>query len=626
MAIATHRILGAKTVPNLMVKINRTDIVNDLTGGGTGAPLSAEQGKELKGLIDTEIGSRVSGDLAIVGGASAGYNTLKKIEDKVIENKTSAEDGINDLRTEINDSINVAIADLQSEDGIINGRISTEVSDRQTAISNEAATRQTAISNLDGVVAQEISDRASAVSNLDTSYKAADDILQNNIDAEKTSRELADNTEASARQAADSTLDGKITTEKTERISDVATLTAAIGAEVSNRVSADNALDSRMSAVETGMATGSKFKGNVANLAAFDAMSEGGQEAGWMYVVGQGTSGSRDAYVVVTDQSGDYVPSGWTVKSMVWLMDYADVTNVVTTERTARVAADTQLQNNINTLSGTVGSNKSVIEAALATLRTDMENADAAQSTAGSNEVSAVQSNLDAETSNREIADQALQTNLDGEIAARGAAITAEAATRDTADQALQANIDGETSARQTAVANEATARQSGDAANATAIQNEVTARQNSILSEEAARQASDTALSGRLDVIEGDELTNGSVRKALLDAKKYTDLYIAIPHLEGNDGSLVVQGNTVSLTYVPYRGVSGISLGEVIIYLADQTVMVSVENVVNNVITLSVATNNEYDGLQAKVQYWFVNADQVGSGIGVAGENGAGY
>lgn len=626
MAQGNFRKLGAKSVPNLLDKINRVEIVDNVVDGGSGVPLSAEQGKSLKIAIATESSDRISGDNAIRGTATSAYNDLGKVQGVIEANKASADQGISDLRDEITNNIGVAVANLQAEDVVINGRIDTEVSDRQTAISNEASTRETADNNLDAKVVQEIADRTSAVSNIDTAYKAADVILQNNINSLQTASELAVSTEVAARTAADNTLDGKINTEKTERIADIAAVTASVATEVTNRTSADNALDLRLSAVETGYATGAKFKGAVANLAAFDTMSEASMESGWTYIVDNGSTGSTDVYVVVSDQSGEYVPASWTIKSVKWLMDASDVTNAVSTERTQRVAGDAQVQNNVDTLAGVVSSNKQVLEASIATLRTDMENADSAEATARTNGDAALQSGLDAEISNRETAVAAVNTNLAAETTAREAAITAEASTRQTADEAVQANVDAEVTARQTAVSAEATARQSADTALDGKIDTEVAARIAAVSAEASTRQSADEALDARLDILEGANTVEGSVAKALLDAKKYADLYIPMPVIEGHDGTLLVVGDTVTLSNNVWRGLNGVLLGEVIVYQANgDAVMVSVGNVSGNVITLNVDTAGEHNGCEVKVHYLIIEADQQGAGMGAAGSGGAG-
>jgi hypothetical protein len=470
MPIGNLRILGPKSVPNLLEKINRVEIVDDLTSGGSGAPLSAEQGKQLKLSVDTEASNRVAGDLAIIDSASAGYNTLGKVEVviKDLDSAYKAADAA--LDTKLTGDINSAVAGLTADIDAVEAKVDAEVLNREIAVSNEALLRSTEDSNLQGAITTEETARIAAISALDSAYKAADVILQNNIDTNFTSLTNSLSTEEASRIAADNTLDGKISTEKTERIADVGNLTSGLNAEISNRTSADSALDLRLSAVETGMATGAKFKGGVASLSDFDAMAEADMEAGWMYVVDSGTGGNRDLYVVVADTTGDYMPSTWSAKSLVWLMDYADVTNVVTIERTQRIAADTQLQNNINTLDAKVDSNKSVTDAAIATLRTDMENADSAEATARQNGDATLQAGLDAEVSNRETAIAAVSASVTAEETARIAAVSAEAATREAEDTAIKALVTAEETARIAADSAEATARQNGDAVNADAI------------------------------------------------------------------------------------------------------------------------------------------------------------
>lgn len=60
-------------------------------------------------------------------------------------------------------------------------------------------------------------------------------------------------------------------------------------------------------------------------------------------------------------------------------------------------------------------------------------------------------------------------------------------------------------------------------------IAQEVIDRNDAVASEQTARIAADDALDARLDVVEGDETTVGSIAKALKDAKDYTDSEMAI-------------------------------------------------------------------------------------------------
>ena len=66
---------------------------------------------------------------------------------------------------------------------------------------------------------------------------------------------------------------------------------------------------------------------------------------------------------------------------------------------------------------------------------------------------------------------------------------------------------------------------------------------QDAIDAEEAARIAADEALDARLDVVEGDETTVGSIAKALKDAKDYTDSGLAQEISDRQDGDSALSG-----------------------------------------------------------------------------------
>lgn len=621
------RQLGNKSVPKLLEKVNYTDIVTDFSGG-TGAPLAAEVGKTLYVQVNKETSDRINGDLAIIDGASAEFSTLSKIETVVKANKADVEQKITDAIALEDGKIATEATTRQAGDDALTTALNQEIADRGTAIGNEAQARQSADASLQSAISQEASDRSSAVSAEQLQRETADSALQANLDAEVLARKGADDTEKAAREAADTMLDGKIGQEKIERIADIQNVNSAIVAEQNSRVSADSVIDSRLSAIESGMATGAKLKGSVDTLADFDAFVESEQQEGWFYKVKNGTTGTSDVYMVANSYNGsyDYQPAGWTSKGFIWLMDFADVTNAVNTEKTARVAADTELDGKITLLGGVVASNKSVLESSISTLRTDMENADSVLDQKIYTEINDRTTAVTNEA-NARIADvETLTTNLDKEVSDRQAAITLEASTRLSADTTLQGNIDAEAAARQAAVSNEATARQNADATLQSNLDAEVTARQEADSTEASTRLAADNALSARLDVVEGSDTVDGSIKKALLDAKKYVDNYVPVPMLEGIDGTLLVVGDTVTLKYAPHRGLNGVAMGECIVYLENgDSVMVTVLNVVGNVMTLATSQTGEYAGCSVKVQYSFINADQNGAGMGVAGEGGAG-
>lgn len=113
----------------------------------------------------------------------------------------------------------------------------------------------------------------------------------------------------------------------------------------------------------------------------------------------------------------------------------------ITTERSERIAADTSLQNNINAES-------TARENADTTLQNNIN----AEATARENADTTLQNNIDTEIQDREDADTQLQTSINNEVQARKDAITAEENARKQADTALGNRIDTEISDRQAAV------------------------------------------------------------------------------------------------------------------------------------------------------------------------------
>jgi len=671
MAVNKIRQLGNKSVPKLLEKINYTDIVNTMAGG-TGVPASAELVKNLFGQTNTETQDRINGDLAIIGGASIDYSTLSKIETAI---KALKSGGSSDLAT----AISLLEGKITSEetarilaDNAIDAKLVQEIADRvaaisaektariagdaaeklarETAIAAEQVTRTTAINSVVSSLSQEVSDRQAAITNEELVRKTKDDALQANIDAEQLAREGAVNAEEAARIASDLVNSNAIAQEKVERQAGIATATAALVQETANRVAADSAHDARMSALESGMATGAKLKGTVETLADLDAFVESTQEEGWFYKIKTGTTGTSDVYMVAKSYNNqyDYQPSGWTTKGFVWLMDFADVTNAVTVERNERVLADNEIKGTVTLLEGKVNSIKSVTDSGVALLRSDMTNADAVLGQRIDTEIADRQTAVTNEE-NARIADvQSVRTALGNEVTARETAVANEAATRASAVKNVQDGLDAEVIARTTAVANEVSARQTAvsdeaaartladnnekaarkaaDALLQSGLDTEVADRTAAVATEKSEREAADTVINGKLAVIQGNKLVDGSIEKALFDAKLYVDNYVPVPMLEGADGNLLIVGDTVTLTYAPHRGLNGVAQGEVIVYLANgDSVMVTVLNVVGNQLILAAETAGEYNGLSVKAQYWFIKADQNGAGMGVSGEGGAG-
>ena len=96
------------------------------------------------------------------------------------------------------------------------------------------------------------------------------------------------------------------------------------------------------------------------------------------------------------------------------------------------------------------------------------------------------------------------------EAAARVQADAAEQAAREAADSALSARLD--------------VIEGSGVGSIAKALQDAKDYTDSEVSAEQSARESADSALDGRLDIIEGDQNTAGSIAKSLKDAKDYAD------------------------------------------------------------------------------------------------------
>lgn len=96
------------------------------------------------------------------------------------------------------------------------------------------------------------------------------------------------------------------------------------------------------------------------------------------------------------------------------------------------------------------------------------------------------------------------------EAAARVQADAAEQSAREAADSALSARLD--------------VVEGNGVGSIAKALQDAKDYTDSEVSAEQSARESADSALDGRLDIIEGDQNTAGSIAKSLKDAKDYTD------------------------------------------------------------------------------------------------------
>jgi hypothetical protein len=543
MSVTSYRKYGNKVVPKLLEKVDILSIVDNVSEGGTNLPLSAQQGKLLNQAINNEAAARIQGMIDLKDGVGTSYNTLKK------------------LQTAIEAEVSGRTTALSTETSLREAAI---VAEHERAVAAETAISQ-AITNSGGSTSAE-------VSALKADMQSADSALQTLI-----------NTETSRATNAEAVLQSAIDAEVISRNAAVAEVSTNLATETQNRTNQDTATSSRIGLLETAVASGIIWKQSFESVTAMaSALVESSVMGGWSYYI----STEKDVYVVVDGVDGDYKPESWTTKSFVKIADFNEISQLVQGEKIRAVAAEAQLQ-----------------------------------------------ANLDAEVANRTAADLALSQNLTNEAKR---ASNAETAISNALISAIQTLND--------AISSESTSRANGDSAISNDIATKYTEVKSLIESEKSRAQSAEGALQdaiggvisdmgnrevamdSRMDVIEGDESVNGSVRKSLFDAKAYADSMVLRPRTVGRDGLTVVIGDQFNLPLVPAEGVNGILYGEVIVYTGNgEAVSVQVANVSNTSVALTVGTTGEYDGNSVVCHFFYRNIDQTGAGSGGAGSGGAG-
>jgi hypothetical protein len=558
------RQFGNRTIPTLKDKVPYSDIVNDVTTGGTQKPLSAQMGKDLNTKVSQEVADRQQAILDLKGGVTPANSTLKKLEDNVnleIQNRKDA--------------------------------ITQEVSDRDAAIAAEANLRTQEAKSLKGFLESQIgnvaSDLLTSNKQAGTALSLAKTELSNEINQLDT--EVANNDTASVER--DSTLTKAIeeltTTVETNRQTAANTLST----EATTRADADTALSSRLAAIESVVTAGVAWKGSLADMTALDGLDESVVAAGQAYYV----TAEKDVFVVLADPGGDYKPSSWTSKSFLKIADFKELSGLVTAEKNRAVAEEARLEAAIN-----------------------------AEVATRVSEIARLEGLINSEATTRKIADETLQGNIDTETTARTNADKAIEEAYKAAATALGARVDKEVQDRATAVADETQRATTQEQFINNKLDQEIQDRKDTITKEVDDRTKADEALDARLDTLEADKSTAGSVANAEHNARVYADLWIPQLKMEGLDGNLAVVADAITVTYAPMP--DGVLTGEVIVYGGDndsEAIAVNISNIQGSSISLDVVTPGEFDGKRAKVHYLFREGDQAGAGMGVAGEGGAG-
>jgi len=486
-------------------------------------------------------------------------------------------------------------------------------------------------------------------------------------EAVEASNLTAINNEVSTRTSEIERVDVRIDDLGTAMADNRSVVDAAIATEASTRSTADTALSDRLNAVESSIIGGVAWKGSLDDMAALDALVEDDLIAGQAYYV----VAEKDVFVVLEGTQGDYIPEGFENKSFLKIADFKELSGLVTAEKARALAAEAALTAaldkevadriaEISRIEGLVNTEKDralaaelVNTNAIAQTIEDYQTADTAVraefAAADTSLNDRITTEVDSLNNRMDSASESFATALQVET---DRATTAELANKDAisilnSDDTISGSVDFKVKVEKDralaaeqviadALAQELLDRTADVDAEedralaaeqviADALAQEVLDRTADVDAEEARAKNAEDAINTKLDVINSDKTVVGSIANAQFEAQVYADHWIPMMKLEGMDGSLTVDGDDVTVTYVPMT--DGIIYGEVIVYDPSNgdAIAVNVKSIAGNVITLDTTTENEFDGFACKVQYMFKEGDQDGAGMGVAGEGGAG-
>jgi hypothetical protein len=281
----------------------------------------------LQDNINAEAALRIAGDaatltsanaytnteiLALIDGASSGYDTLGKLEEKIsfiisnidpaeLDSLTEIVEALQNLEGDATAALNALATDLQAAIDAEIARAEDAEAALQFAINTEEAARIAADTALSQSLSQEIL-RAQAAETVLTNNlaaevtraEAAEGVLRDDLNTEIANRIAGDaalqsaltseinraisaenqlaiaiTNEETARIAADLVLQGNIDAETAARISGDATLTSALSAETAARIAGDNALNSALTAETASRIAGDNaLQANIDNVEA----------------------------------------------------------------------------------------------------------------------------------------------------------------------------------------------------------------------------------------------------------------------------------------------------------------------------------------------------------------------
>lgn len=114
--------------------------------------------------------------------------------------------------------------------------------------------------------------------------------------------------------------------------SDLETLSELIGDMSSEKRS----IQTRIINIETGLVSGIIWKKSLNTLADLNTLNEATIQVGWAYYI----KNLNDSYVVIDDLDGDYLPTGWLLKSFIKIADFTELSNLVINEQKRAITAE----------------------------------------------------------------------------------------------------------------------------------------------------------------------------------------------------------------------------------------------------------------------------------------------
>ena len=310
---------------------------------------------------------------------------------------------------------------------------------------------------------------------------------------------------------ADGKLDAAIKAEVDARIADV-------DAEEARALAAEGALDARLDVLEGADTVAGSVAKALKDAKAYTDAEQSRAEAAEGLLDGRLDVLEGDATVAGSVAKAEADAKAYADQKIADLVDSAPAVLDTLKELADALGGD---ENFAATVAGQIGDIQSEL---------DDTQAGAGLETDGSYAAPAASSYLSAAVSLKDA-----DSKLDAAISALSDALDAEVIERAAGDTDLYQALADEATQRDLLIAEEASARESADTALANNIADEVmraTAAEEALdgkLDQEIFdRSAADSLIHGRLDVLEGADTVEGSVAKALKDAKAYADAEVA--------------------------------------------------------------------------------------------------